>query len=201
LIKPITVPFVEWCAGISVTSNYVILDTETTGKYGEVIDIAIIDGMGQELYQSLLKPRGAIEPGAEAVHHISESMLASAPTIEDEWSKICDIVDGRTVITYNARFDSERIETSLRAYGLEYCSWCQWRYQCAMIGYADFWGAPPTKSWSRNAPWQSLGNACAQQKIDLPPGLHRAMPDVKATFLLIAKIAAMGEQSPRFADR
>ena len=195
MIKPIK-NFVEWCAGVNA-STYVILDTETTGMYGEVIDLAIIDGAGQELYQSLIKPLCAVEPGAEAVHHISMDMLDSAPTIEDEWSKICEIVDGRTVITYNAKFDSERIDTSLRSHGLKPCTWCDWTYQCAMIAYAQFWDAPP-RSGYRTAPWQSLATACTQQGVVLPPTLHRAMPDAVATFRLISKIAAMGEQSKRY---
>ena len=182
--------FIDWCRRVVASEEeYVLLDTETTGLYGEVIDLAIIDTKGHELYSSLLKSLCAIEPGAQETHHISSEMLEHAPTIAQEWSRICDIVHGRIVITYNAKFDSERIAYSLGRYGLNTCSECAWSFECAMESYANFWGAPP-KRGKTTPKWQSLGDACWQQGITLPPGLHRAMPDCQTTLALLCKVAA-----------
>lgn len=189
--------FVAWCKGVIASERYVILDTETTSKYGEIIDLAIIDSSGSQLYNKLLHPLGAIGSEAMGIHRITEAMVARAPSILEEWYEICQIVAGRTVITYNSKFDSERITYSLRKHGMHLCGQCQWSYECAMLRYAEFYGAPP--QWEGAGPgWQSLSNACYQQGIMLLPGLHRAMPDCQATLALIRQIAATGENAPRY---
>jgi DNA polymerase-3 subunit epsilon len=200
IIKSIEGSFIDWCrAVVASEEQYVILDTETTGLYGEIIDLAIIDTKGHQLYNALLKPLCAIEKKAQETHHITAEMLESCPTIGEEWSKICDIVQGRTVITYNAKFDSERIAYSLARHGLNTCEMCQWEYECALVNYADFYGEPNRKGYN-NTQWQSLSAACYQQGIMVPSGLHRAMPDTQMTLALLCKVAATGENSPRYED-
>jgi DNA polymerase III epsilon subunit-like protein len=200
LIRPIEEPFIDWCRSVVASGEYVFMDTETTGFYGEVIDLAIVDSKGHQLYNKLLRPLGVIPEEATKVHNISTAMVANAPMLIDEWYEICAIVGGRTVITYNAKFDSERITYSLRKHRMHLCPQCSWIYECAMLGYAEFYGAPPM--WEGAGPaWQKLGEgACYQQGIMLPPDLHRAMPDVQATRALICKIAATGEASPRYGE-
>jgi DNA polymerase-3 subunit epsilon len=195
----IPVDFIAWCRRVVASEDeFVILDTETTGFYGEVIELAIIDNKGHELYNNLLKSLCKIEPDAQEAHHITAEMLEHAPTIAQEWQRICDVVHGRTVITYNAKFDSERIAYSLGRYGLNTCEACQWRFECAMEGYAAFWGAPPKRGHT-TPKWQSLGDACWQQGVTLDPkSMHRAYADARATWALIAKIAATGENSKRY---
>lgn len=155
-------PFIAWCRAVVGSDGHVILDTETTGLHGEIIDLAIIDTKGHELYNGLFNPLCAIETKAEQTHHINAAMLENAPTIAEEWARICDIVANRTVITYNAKFDSERIAYSLAQHGVNTCEDCQWEFECAMLQYAEFWSAPP-KWEGANAPWQSLSTACYQQ--------------------------------------
>lgn len=186
--------FINWCKAVIASEDYVILDTETTDLYGEICDLAIIDTKGKELYNSLLKPTCEISADAMKLHHITNEMVASAPTIADEWSKICEIVGSRKVITYGAVFDSARLDQSLAAYNMPTC---EWQFECAITRYADFWNAPSKGRYS-NAPYQKLEIACYQQGIMLPPGLHRAMPDCKATLSLIRKVAATGLDSPTY---
>jgi len=207
MIKTIEMPFIDWCRRVVASEDrYVIVDTETTGMYGEVIDLAILDMKGTPLYNKLIRPSClkpgskilCIDPDARAKHRISDDMLFDAPTLLDEWYDICQIVAGRTIITYNAKFDSERITYSLRKHGMHLCESCQWQYQCAMLGYAQFYDAPPR--WEGAGPaWQALGTACSQQGIRLNPKfMHRALSDCLATLALIRQIAATGENSPRY---
>lgn len=187
-------PFIDWSQGVVGDDLHVFIDTETTDKYGEVIDLAILSSRGKELYNSLLKPKGRIAKDAQDIHHITHEMTDHAPSIINEWPKICDIVGNRIIITYNAKFDQARIEQTLRLHGLQKCASCQWRYECAMLKYAAFWNAPPR--WDGAGPaWQQLSTACHQQGIMLPPGLHRAMPDCQATWALLCKVAATGVNS------
>lgn len=193
VVKPIH-PYIKWCREVVASENYVILDTETTDLYGEIIDLAIIDVKGVVLYNSLLKPTCKINPDAQVLHHISDEMVDSAPTIADEWAKISEIVGNKKVITYGAKFDSERINQSLAAYDLPACDW---QFECAITKYANFWGAPNQYGY-KNAPYQKLERACFQQGIMLQPGLHRALPDCQATLALIRKVAHTGQDSPTY---
>jgi len=55
MIKTIEMPFIDWCRRVVASEDrYVIVDTETTGMYGEVIDLAILDMKGTPLYNKLI---------------------------------------------------------------------------------------------------------------------------------------------------
>ncbi len=58
--------------------SWVLLDTETTGlgDQAEVVQIGVINGAGKVLVDNrLVKPTLPIDPGAEAIHHISNAMV------------------------------------------------------------------------------------------------------------------------------
>lgn len=61
-----------------------MLDTETTGLRGVIIEVAVIDAYdGRVLLDTLVHPEGlGVEPGARAVHGIPDVELADAPTWE-----------------------------------------------------------------------------------------------------------------------
>lgn len=74
---------------------YRLFDTETTGLAGaKACEIAWID-LDQDLnvlgtFRSLVNPQKPIEPGAQAIHGISDAMVAESPTIETllaDWPK------------------------------------------------------------------------------------------------------------------
>ena len=47
--------------------KYLFLDTETTGLYGEIIELSIVGIDGNVLFDKLLRPKCRIEEGAMAV--------------------------------------------------------------------------------------------------------------------------------------
>jgi DNA polymerase-3 subunit epsilon len=57
------------------------------------------------LYNSFLKPSCLIEAGAMSVHHITESMVENAPSFCEEWPRMEEAIGGRSIITWNAKFD------------------------------------------------------------------------------------------------
>lgn len=95
----------------------VIFDTETTGldENAELCDIAIIEMNGDIIFDSLVKTVAPIPPGAEAVHHISNEMIAAAPTIDRVIYKIADAMKGRYVVAYNAEYDFRVLFQSIAA--------------------------------------------------------------------------------------
>lgn len=155
--------------------DLVILDTETTGLDGEIVEIAIIAADGTVLLDTLVRPTCAISPGAEAVHGISDAMVQDAPAIT-EIAALESLLAGRRVAAYNALFDSDRLHTSFQATGtvpawLSTIRWCD-----LMAPWSDHIG-----DWSSGREayrWQPLG------------GGHRALGDAQAALAVLRVLAA-----------
>jgi hypothetical protein len=81
-----------------------VVDTETTDLDGIVVEIAVIDAAtGQILLDTLVNPDGVpVEPGARAVHGISDEELAGAPRWADVVPDFLAAVDGRRILAFNA---------------------------------------------------------------------------------------------------
>jgi DNA polymerase-3 subunit epsilon len=88
-----------------------VTDTESAGLDGGVCDIAIaeIDANFNVVAQveSLINPERPIRPSASGVHHITDDMVASAPTLAQYLSSIGDpFLDDKLVIAgHNIGFD------------------------------------------------------------------------------------------------
>lgn len=92
------------------SKNTVFLDTETTGLNGgrgdEVIEIAIIDGNGDVLLNTLVKPVTLSEwPDAQQINGISPDDVNDSPSLELLMPQIIDIIKDKIVIIYNSGFD------------------------------------------------------------------------------------------------
>ena len=90
--------------------DVVVLDTETTGLkvgYYELLQVSILNGKGETLYNGYLKPvwRETWEE-AERVHHITPANVADAPTIDEEIAMIGSLLrSAKTIVGYNVQFD------------------------------------------------------------------------------------------------
>ncbi len=87
-----------------------ILDTETTGlspKVDRIVELAMVDENGTTVYQSLFNPGMPIPSRATEIHHITNSMVSSAPRFADEIPKIRRLIadHGNHVVAFNAAFD------------------------------------------------------------------------------------------------
>lgn len=186
-----TLPY--WCQHVIASNKHVILDTQTTGKYGEVIEIAVIDIRGNILLNQLLCPKVAVDLEMTRVHRITAPMLAKAPRLPDIWPYLQDCLDGKSIITYNAWFDSKRLAHSASLYDLTHQDWT---FYCMMNAYANYWRAPIVRHYY---PWQKLGAACNQQNVDLSElTTFRALGDAQTTLALIKGLAAQGERAPTY---
>lgn len=164
------------------------LDTETTGTgpNAEVIEIGILDDDERELFSSLVRPRGAIDPAAARVHGITPEMLANAPSWADIWPAAQAVLEGQRVGVYNAEFDLRLMkQTHIRA-------WLRWtlpetNFFCLMKLYARFYGDWDPRRGSYR--WQSLEMAGRQCHISLP-NAHRAVDDCRLTRALLHHMAS-----------
>lgn len=148
------------------SNSYVFLDTETTGLnrdgLDEIVEIAIVDETGEILLNTLVKPiahRAWKE--AEQVHGISPSDVATAPTLSALLPSIERLCKGKTVVCYNAPFDTDFFPPNFFQ-----------SVQCAMRAFGEV--NPNGKKWiSLNSAAQSTGY--------VPTGRsHRALEDALA---------------------
>ena len=115
-----------------------VFDTETTGREGNARIVEIVvskarvsDGAIVETFGSLVNPGVAIPFAAQAVHHISDAMVARAPSIAEVLPRFFAFVreHGLVLVAHNAPFDrkviayeAQRTDTSLPGTINVYCS-------------------------------------------------------------------------------
>jgi DNA polymerase-3 subunit epsilon len=127
-----------WARNTLNKKNAFILDTETTGlgEEDEVVQVCVIDLDDRVILDSLVRPRCEIGEGAKQVHHIDEEMVKFAPRYAHLHECLRDILDGHTVIAYNAAFDKRILyQSKYSSDGLVKSDW-----ECAMLQYARFVG-------------------------------------------------------------
>ena len=91
----------------------IVLDTETTGldpALGHrVIEIGAIEMVDRRLtgrtYHVYLNPGRAVDPGAQAVHGLSNEFLADKPSFAEQVDAFLAFVDAAELIIHNAPFD------------------------------------------------------------------------------------------------
>lgn len=150
----------------------VVCDVETTDLDGIVAEIAVIDAAtGQVLLDTLVNPDGVpVEPGARAVHGISDEALAGAPRWADVVPDFLAAVDGRRILAYNASFDHARVRTTHAHAGLPTGQLPPFsRWDCLMEAQT---------TWLRIGRWLRLG------------GGHRARGDAEAARQVLLRLAA-----------
>jgi DNA polymerase III subunit epsilon len=169
--------------------NYVILDTETTGlNDAEICQIGIVDGSGEVLIDTFVKPLTQIPSRATAIHGITNSMVKDAPSWAVVSEQVVPLLDGRDVIAYNAVFDRKMMHQSAQAWGLPKVDWKTFsRWWCAMEAFSELYGE--SNSYRRGGfKYQSLKTAAAHYRVPVERA-HTALADCMTT---LAVVRAMG---------
>lgn len=160
--------------------NYLVLDTETTGRYpesSEAVSIAIIQSDGRVLLNTLCHPTSPIPMEATKIHGITNEMVKDVLPFPSEL--VAEIVKERDVIIYNRSYDVPLMNTSTIRAGLPMVNW--WtiaHWHCAMEGFAEIYG--DWNSYHGNYRWQKLSTAAAFYNI-LQEEAHGALADCLTT--------------------
>jgi DNA polymerase-3 subunit epsilon len=174
-------------AQIELNKRPVYLDTETTGlkPTDQIVEICLLDADGTVLFESLVKPTTKIPADALRVHHITDAMVAAAPTWRELWPQLEPILAQRRIAIYNAEYDLRLMQQSHRAHGLTWATPVS--SFCIMKLYAQFRGEwnPRARSYR----WHSLDDARWQCGLDLP-NAHRARADTLLSRALLLWMAA-----------
>ncbi|QDP58639.1 MAG: putative exodeoxyribonuclease [Prokaryotic dsDNA virus sp.] len=170
-----------------ISENAIIIDTETTGlsNTDEIVEISAIDCQGNLLLDTMVRPMGEISEEARAVHGISEQDCAHSPWFDQVLGDLTGIIHNRTVVMYNAAFDSRLIHQSAVRHNR---TAPRMSAHCAMNNYARFHGEWDNKRGRYK--WQSLENAARQMGVAIEGNAHRALTDCQTTLGVIKAIAA-----------
>jgi DNA polymerase III subunit epsilon len=150
-----------------------IVDTETvgTGPTIEIIEIALGDVEGNILYESLVRPVFNRLPPRSKHARFDPQALAEAPYWTDIWPRVEALIDGKSLVAYNASFDRRALAAMLSRHAL---SSPERGWRCAMQAVKKRVGTKRSLT---------LGEACAHFGVE--GGNHRAARDVQATCCLL----------------
>lgn len=110
----------KWCE----LGPFTVFDFETTGMNpvcDRAVELAALrigpDG-STRAFQSLINPRRNIPPAVTAIHHITDAMVAEAPSFYAVAKDFLTFASGSTLVAHNARFDLAFLQEGLARCGL-----------------------------------------------------------------------------------
>ena len=166
--EPLAIPHPEAVALLA--RGPLFLDYETTGlsKYrDQVVEVAVVNGQGRIIFESLVHPGRPIPAGASAINGIYDADVAGAP----EWGAIAPalraILGNQVVVAHNAKFEAKFTPAE---WGIEWA--CSKRLADEVLGPPAQWGAG------------SLAARLAQCGLEPGPA-HRAVGDCISVLRLI----------------
>ena len=92
-------------------SEFVVFDTETTGlapskdRIVELAAIRFVDGVPTEVFDTFINPEKEIPAEASAINHITNEMVANAPTISEVLPSFEAFVGNSPLVAHNLEFD------------------------------------------------------------------------------------------------
>lgn len=112
----------------SIRNCYIAFDVETTGlspisdRIVEIGATIFQNGIVQRVFSSLVNPGISISQSASAVNHITNSMLNSAPSEKEVYSRLVDFLGdalcgGIVMCAHNAKFDFDFLCNTLSRLG------------------------------------------------------------------------------------
>lgn len=182
--------FERWAAD----PNMLIVDTETTGLTGEVIEIAVVTLDGTPLLDTLVRATVPIEPGAHQIHGLTDMDLKDAPTWPEVVERLKAVTRGHWLLAFSADFDRQACAASNAAHGLDNPLSDPQYWACAMTAYA-----PLGWTWSERRQewrWISLRDACLQRGVAPEADTHRALGGAQALARLVLRLAQEPPEPP-----
>ena len=162
----------------AVTSGALMLDTETTGLHGHVVEISVVAADASTVFTSLVQPGIPIEPAAEAVHGITDDMLATAPTLGNIAEHLDELLTHAEIIGWNTAFDRAVLRRHYRACGLPEPTWLARDWHDAMHHHAAWVGE-----------WNDTDGTYRWQRCE---GEHRSASDCVAAWTKVHGMAGTG---------
>ncbi len=164
------------CVNPKFSDTYCVFDTETTGfdprKNDMLTEIAICKVKNGEIideFTTFINPERNIPKEVQELTHITEDMVADAPTIEEVLPKILDFFGDSILVAHNADFDINFLNFFVEKYGYK-DRFNNLIIDTLMIAKEIYYYLPNKK----------LGTIVEDLGITLE-GAHRAINDTRAT--------------------
>lgn len=174
---------------LPLSEGTIILDTETTGlgPDDEIIEIAIINGLGDVLINTQIKPVNLIPEEATAIHGITNDLVRNKRPWSDYIGDIEHLLNkADALITYNLEFDLRMIAQTSALCKQQFIL-SDAKPHCAMRWYAEFY--KKRQIYQKDFKTQKLINAVKQQGIDSSQfKAHSALGDCQMTLELIRTV-------------
>lgn len=185
---------INWASSMIDRADVLFLDTETTGlnSSAEIVEIAVVDGLGRTLLDTLVRPRRPIPSDAIAIHGITNAMVASAPSWVDVYPALSAMLgDAHSVVIYNADFDLRMLSQTNHPYRFPLPAV---HYDCAMKQFAAFRGVWNARYKAYR--WHSLTDAARFLQVRMD-GPHRAANDTRLCRLVVQAMARASADPPK----
>ena len=172
--------------------DIICFDTETTGigPGAEILQMAIVDGEGEVLFDELVRPkRTKAWPEAQRVHHISPEMVAEKEDIDFHRERIANILEqAKVYVGYNILFDIKMLKYA--NFSMEPFHRKTVQVIDVMRNFASLHGEwDPVK---RRHTWKKLADCAKHYQYDWgTERAHGALADTKATLYCFKKMNRM----------
>ena len=154
----------------------VLIDTETTTLYGQIIEIGVLSTDGQVLFDSLVRPTESIPAEATAVHGLREDDLRDAPLLDEVAGALRLVLSERRVVAYNCHYDRTVLTAEEQRIGRRLHTATGW--DCAMDLYAAWNG-------------ELVGEGTRFRNKRLPGAGHRALDDCRSMLSVLQLMAGV----------
>ena len=175
----------------SLLDEYVvILDTETTGINSDarIIELTVIDLEGNVLFSSLFNTGEPLPEKIPELTGITDAMLEGQPAFMEKAEEIRDLLQGRTIIAWNASFDRQRLWEEFARIGMPVYTG-EWRDAMELYAYAS----------GRQKKWCKL--IVAKQEMGIGESQeHRATADCLDTLAVLKAVVKANEEKDLFSS-
>lgn len=171
------------------SSNFVVMDTETTDMNGYICQIAILNPSGETLLNKLILPPATISREASRIHGITNEMVLNAATLPEIAEELAGILSSvGTVVGWNIQFDIKALKRSVGAYTLPRLAKVidDMATTDLMLPYSENHGE--WSSYHGNYKWQKLTTAARRYGISTN-GAHTALDDCRMTLAVMQQMA------------
>jgi len=170
--------------------NLMIFDLETTHANpdkAQMVELGVINGLGETVYQTLVKPDFPIPPEASAIHGIDDDMVANAPEAGPVISSMHSMLRHDVTLTaYNFQYDWTVLQNSVMHHpqvGIDF----QVKHKACAMKIWSSWNAEWNSRFN-NWRWVKLTEAAVEAGLDTS-GAHRAVDDCMMTLGILVWLA------------